>query len=86
MLGPRTRRGEGRRDQAAAVRAARSPDPVSGRPYVDILATGVSQAPYTRSTQPFEIVKDTLYYVGDNEVALYLLHADMALGARLMTG
>jgi hypothetical protein len=50
-------------------------DPASGRPYVDILATGVTQAPYTRSTEPFEIVKDTLYYVGDNEVALYLLHA-----------
>lgn len=50
-------------------------DPVSGRPYVDILATGVNQAPYTRSTEPFEIVKDRLYYVGDNEVALYLLPA-----------
>ncbi|MEJ3748156.1 MBL fold metallo-hydrolase [Actinomycetes bacterium KLBMP 9797] len=52
-------------------------DPVSGRPYADILATAVSQAPYTRSTEPFEIVKDTLFYVGDNEVALYLINADM---------
>ncbi|MCW6006239.1 MBL fold metallo-hydrolase [Micromonospora sp. CPCC 205371] len=52
-------------------------DPVSGRPYADIQATGVSQAPYTRSTEPFEIVKDTLFYVGDNEVALYLINADM---------
>lgn len=57
-------------------------DPVSGRPYVDIPATGVSQAPYTRSTEPFEIVKDTLFYVGDNEVALYLLNANMGTPKR----
>ncbi|GAA4727569.1 hypothetical protein GCM10023350_08220 [Nocardioides endophyticus] len=52
-------------------------DPVSGRPYVEISATGVSNAPYTRSTEPFEIVPDTFYYVGDNEVSLYLFDTDM---------
>jgi hypothetical protein len=44
-------------------------DPVSGQPYVAINATGVTAAPYTRSTEPFEIVKGMFYYVGDNEVA-----------------
>lgn len=52
-------------------------DPVSGRPYADIVATGVSSAPYTRSTEPFEIVPGTFYYVGDNEVSLYLFNTDM---------
>ncbi|MGH1565255.1 MBL fold metallo-hydrolase [Mumia sp. DW29H23] len=52
-------------------------DPVSGTPYVDISATGVTQAPYTRSTEPFEIVPGTFFYVGDNEVSLYLFDADM---------
>lgn len=52
-------------------------DPVSGERYQDINATGVSAAPYTRSTEPFEIVPDTFYYVGDNEVSLYLFDADM---------
>lgn len=52
-------------------------DPVSSLPYVAINATSVSSAPYTRSTEPFEMVKDTLYYVGDNEVASYVLKADM---------
>lgn len=52
-------------------------DPVSGQAYVAINATGVTNAPYTRSTEPFEIVKDTMYYVGDNEVASYLFRADM---------
>ncbi|MEF7613538.1 MBL fold metallo-hydrolase [Aquincola sp. MAHUQ-54] len=52
-------------------------DPVSGQPYVAINATGVTNAPYTRSTEPFEMVKDTMYYVGDNEVASYLFRADM---------
>ena len=42
-----------------------------------INATGVTQAPYTRSTEPFEMVKNTMYFVGDNEVASYLLKADM---------
>lgn len=55
----------------------RGNDPISGKPYAEILATGVMNAPYTRSTEPFEIVKDTLYYVGDNEVAVYLLKADI---------
>ena len=52
-------------------------DPASGRPYVDIVATGVTNAAYTRSTEPFEIVPDTFYYVGDNEVSLYLFDTDM---------
>lgn len=52
-------------------------DPVSGQPFVAINATGVSAAPYTRSTEPFEIVKNTMYYVGDNEVASYIFKADM---------
>lgn len=52
-------------------------DPVSGLPYVAINATGVTNAPYSRSTEPFVMVKDTLYYVGDNEVASYILVADM---------
>lgn len=52
-------------------------DPVSGQPYIAINATGVTNAPYTRSTEPFEMVKDTMYYVGDNEVASYILRADM---------
>jgi hypothetical protein len=57
-------------------------DPVSGVPYVDIVATGVTNAPYTRSTEPFEIVPDTFYYVGDNEVSLYLFDADMGTRTR----
>ncbi len=52
-------------------------DPVSGQRYDAINATGVTQAPYTRSTEPFEMVKNTMYYVGDNEVASYILKADM---------
>lgn len=52
-------------------------DPVSGQPYATINATGVTAAPYTRSTEPFEMVKNTMYYVGDNEVASYVFKADM---------
>lgn len=52
-------------------------DPISGQPFVSINATGVTAAPYTRSTEPFELVKNTFYYVGDNEVASYILKADM---------
>ena len=52
-------------------------DPASGNTYVSINATGVSSAPYTRSTEPFEIVRNTFYYVGDNEVAVYLFNCDM---------
>ena len=52
-------------------------DPVSGQPFVSINATSPNSAPYTRSTEPFEIVQDTMYYVGDNEVASYLFKADM---------
>ena len=52
-------------------------DPVSGQPYNKINATSPTTAPYSRSTEPFEMVKNTMYYVGDNEVASYLLKADM---------
>lgn len=52
-------------------------DPVSGQPFVSINATGVTAAPYTRSTEPFVMVKNTMYYVGDNEVSSYILKADM---------
>ena len=52
-------------------------DPVSGQPFMAINATTPTTAPYTRSTEPFEMVKNTMYYVGDNEVASYLLKADM---------
>nr|WP_145549155.1 MBL fold metallo-hydrolase [Variovorax boronicumulans] len=57
--------------------ADKGTDPVSGQAYMAINATGVTAAPYTRSTEPFEMVKDTMYYVGDNEVASYILRADM---------
>ena len=57
--------------------ADKGTDPASGQPYASINATGVTGAPYTRSTEPFEMVKNTMYYVGDNEVASYLLKADM---------
>jgi glyoxylase-like metal-dependent hydrolase (beta-lactamase superfamily II) len=57
-------------------------DPISGIPYSDIAATGVTNAPYTRSTEPFEIVPETFYYVGDNEVSLYLFDADMGTRTR----
>jgi hypothetical protein len=57
--------------------ADKGTDPVSGQPYVAINATGVTQAPYTRSTEPFEMVKGVLWYVGDNEVSSYILKADM---------
>ena len=47
-----------------------------GKTYYDVVASGVQSDPYTRSTEPFEIVKDTFYSVGDNEVAVYLFRAD----------
>jgi glyoxylase-like metal-dependent hydrolase (beta-lactamase superfamily II) len=56
-------------------------DPVSGQPYVEIAATGVTAAPYTRSTEPFEIVPGTFYCVGDNEVSLYLFNCNMGTGS-----
>lgn len=61
----------------SAFLADKGIDPVSGKKYIDIVASSVSSAPYTRSTEPFEIVKDTFYYVGDNEVAVYLFNCDM---------
>ncbi|MBP6900767.1 MAG: MBL fold metallo-hydrolase [Burkholderiaceae bacterium] len=57
--------------------ADKGTDPISGQAYVAINATSPTTAPYSRSTEPFEMVKNTLYYVGDNEVASYLLKADM---------
>jgi len=57
--------------------ADKGTDPVSGQAYVNINATSPTTAPYARSTEPFEIVKNTMYFVGDNEVASYLLVADM---------
>ncbi|WP_336716488.1 MBL fold metallo-hydrolase [Arthrobacter sp. USHLN218] len=47
-------------------------DPVSGQRYVDIVATRPTTAAYTRSTEPFEIVPGTFFFVGDNEVSCYL--------------
>jgi glyoxylase-like metal-dependent hydrolase (beta-lactamase superfamily II) len=64
------------------ILAGKGIDPVSGLPFVDIVATGVASAPYTRSTEPFEIVPGTFYCVGDNEVALYLFRCDMGTGSR----
>lgn len=52
-------------------------DPVSGQPFASINATSPSTAPYSRSTEPFEMVKGAMYYVGDNEVASYIFKADM---------
>jgi glyoxylase-like metal-dependent hydrolase (beta-lactamase superfamily II) len=51
-------------------------DPVSGKGFVTIRHPYPESDPYTRSTEPFEIIKNTFYYVGDNEVAVYLFHAD----------
>ncbi|MDF2523491.1 MAG: hypothetical protein K0R31_1132 [Clostridiales bacterium] len=52
-------------------------DPVSGKSYETIVAGKPTDEPYTTSTEPFEIVEDTFYWVGDNEVAVYLFNADM---------
>ncbi|MDF2522687.1 MAG: hypothetical protein K0R31_328 [Clostridiales bacterium] len=52
-------------------------DPVSGKTFESILANKPEKSPYTASTEPFEIVKNTMYWVGDNEVAIYLFNADM---------
>jgi hypothetical protein len=52
-------------------------DPVSGQTFISINATTPNTAPYTRSTEPFEIVKNTMYFIGDNEVASYIIRADM---------
>ena len=57
--------------------ADKGTDPVSGQAFAAINATSPTTAPYTRSTEPFEMVKNTMYYVGDNEVASYLFKADM---------
>ncbi|RZI55679.1 MAG: MBL fold metallo-hydrolase [Rubrivivax sp.] len=57
--------------------ADKGTDPVSGLAYVSINATTPTNAAYSRSTEPFEMVKGTMYYVGDNEVASYILKADM---------
>lgn len=52
-------------------------DIISGKPYDQVTLNKPDKSPYTRSAEPFEIVKDTFYYVGDNEVAVYLFNADM---------
>lgn len=57
--------------------ADKGTDPVSGQAFAAINATNPTSAPYSRSTEPFEMVKNTLYYAGDNEVASYILKADM---------
>ena len=57
--------------------ADKGTDPVSGQTFASINATTPTSAPYTRSTEPFEIVKNTMYYAGDNEVASYVFKADM---------
>jgi glyoxylase-like metal-dependent hydrolase (beta-lactamase superfamily II) len=65
----------------SAMLADKGVDPVSGQRYVDIVANGVSTAPYTRSTEPFTIVPGAFHCVGDNEVSLYLFHCDMGTGS-----
>jgi glyoxylase-like metal-dependent hydrolase (beta-lactamase superfamily II) len=66
----------------SALLADKGVDPVSGQRYVDIVATRVSAAPYTRSTEPFAIVPGAFYCVGDNEVSLYLFRCDGGTGSR----
>ena len=65
----------------SALLADKGVDPVSGERYVDIVATGVSAAPYTRSTEPFAVVPGAFYCVGDNEVSLYLFRCDGGTGS-----
>jgi glyoxylase-like metal-dependent hydrolase (beta-lactamase superfamily II) len=65
----------------SALLADKGVDPVSGERYIDIVATGVSAAPYTRSTEPFAIVPGAFYCVGDNEVSLYLFRCDGGTGS-----
>ncbi len=65
----------------SSLLADKGVDPVSGQRYVDIVATGVSAAPYTRSTEPFAIVPGAFYCVGDNEVSLYLFRCDGGTGS-----
>lgn len=57
--------------------ADKGTDSVSGQPFIKINATSPTSAPYSRSTEPFEMVSNTMYYVGDNEVASYLFRCDM---------
>jgi hypothetical protein len=47
----------------------------AGQTYVSITDSKPQQTPYNNSTEPFEIVKDTFYFVGDREVAIYLFNA-----------
>ncbi len=47
----------------------------AGQTYYSITNSKPQQTPYADSTEPFEIVKDTFYYVGDTEVAIYLFNA-----------
>ncbi|MFC7687624.1 MBL fold metallo-hydrolase [Ureibacillus sp. GCM10028918] len=57
-------------------------DPISGESYDKIRGNKPTVSPYASSTEPFEIVEDTFYYVGDNEVSAYLFHADMGTKAK----
>jgi hypothetical protein len=53
-------------------------DPISGKPYTSFSTVAKPDSlPYARSTEPFEIVKDTMYSVGDNEVCSYIFKCDM---------
>ncbi len=52
-------------------------EPVSGKPYDALRGAYPDVVPYTRSTEPFEIIENTFYFVGDNEVAIYLFNTDM---------
>lgn len=38
-----------------------------------------NQYPFYTGTEPFEIIKDKMYYVGDNEVAVYLFNTEKGL-------
>ena len=63
----------------SAMLKARGNDLVSGKPYVSIVATGPQRAPYASSTEPFAIIKNVFYYVGDTEVTMYLFRTDNRL-------
>ncbi|MDR3669246.1 MAG: MBL fold metallo-hydrolase [Holophaga sp.] len=49
----------------------------NGKAYTTYSYQEPSSVPFERSTEPFEIVKDTMYYVGDNECASYIFKCNM---------
>ena len=55
--------------------ANRGIEPVSGIAYSALRYS--TSNPYNRSTEPFAIVKDTMFSIGDNEVASYVFKCDM---------